>query len=271
MLRITVVGAMGGIAACLISLAAAYRASQEVPEFYRQALTQEADQQQHAGEQLEQSMFELHNEVRQGGEWQATFTDAQINGWLASDLREKFPSMLPKGVQDPRVMIDSEQAHIACRYETSKISTIVSLGLEIELTEEPNVVAVRVQKANAGLLPLPLKKFLDRITATARKADVPVRWEQTEGEPVALVTIPSEHEDYKYRCVFVDRIELRDGEIFLSGRTEQAPPVGSTAQADRREQPGRGAEQVAAERVARAAVLSLVHLSGSGAASVHQR
>ena len=201
------------------SLYMAYRATQQVPEFYDHAIEVEPTVQQEAGYMLEQNVLELHNEVRQSGRWEAVFTDQQINGWLAFDLPEKFPDVLPAGVGDPRVAIDATRAQIACRYESKRFRSVVSLDLEIDLTDQPNVLAVRIRRARAGLLPLPLKRFLDEISAQANLANVVVRWSQADGDPVALITIPTRHEQYPRRELYLEKVELRDGEVYLSGRT----------------------------------------------------
>ena len=196
-----------------------YRATQQVPDFYDEAIRLEPQVQQEAGDALEQHVLQLHNEVRQSGRWEAVFTDQQINGWLAYDLPRKFTEALPPGVSEPRVVIDSSQARIACRYESKRFRSVISLDLEIHLTEEPNVLAVRIHQARAGLLPLPLKRFLDEISAKAGTADVVVRWSQVEGDPVALVTVPTRHELYPRREVHLETVELRDGEVYVAGRS----------------------------------------------------
>ena len=80
---------------------------------------------------------------------------------------------------------------IAFQYESDQLSTIVSLSLEIGLADEPNTVAIRVRKAQAGWIPIPLKDFLDHISEAARRADILLRWAQQDGDPVALITIPT--------------------------------------------------------------------------------
>ena len=72
-----------------------------VPDFYAQAIAMPAATQQAAGEALERNVLALHNEVRDGGQWSAVFTDEQINGWLAADLPEKFPHALAAGHARP--------------------------------------------------------------------------------------------------------------------------------------------------------------------------
>jgi hypothetical protein len=206
-----------------------WRATQQVPEFYEVAIKKEPVRLAKQGEVLEQKVLELHNEVRHPGRWETTFTDEQINGWLAVDLPEKFPRALPKGVTEPRVAIQPEKAQVACRYQTTKVKTVFSMGVEISLTDEPNVVAVRIRKAQAGLMPIPLHQILQHATRYAHKSEVPLRWVQQDGDPVALVTVPSEHEDFVHHKIRIETVELREGSVYLAGRTEDsefaAPPV----------------------------------------------
>jgi hypothetical protein len=216
-------------AVILSGLMGAFRAAQHKPEFYQRALQMEPSLQQEAGEQLERNVLELHNQFRKAGTWEATFTDEQLNGWLSRDLESKFPELLPVGVSAPRIALESRQIRIACRYETPKINTVVSLALEVHLTDEPNVVAIRVRKARAGALPLPLKGFLDRITDVAMQSGLVLRWAQEEGDPVALFKIPSDHEDYIAEGIFLETLDLRDGEIQLAGRSGDEREIHRTA------------------------------------------
>lgn len=195
-------------------------AAQSEPEFYQRALKAQPTGQAEAGDSLERSLLDLHNSVHGGGSWEAVFTEDQINGWLAADLPDKFPRALPPGAEEPRVAIDSQMVHVACRFDNGKVRTVISFGLDVNLTTETNTLAVRVSKLRAGALPVPLKQFLDKISAHAQRANIPLQWSQIDGDPVALVTIPVQHEDYAHREVYLDVIELREGEVYLAGRTE---------------------------------------------------
>lgn len=216
---------IGGCTICLAVFSLVglfvYRAAQAEPEFYQRALTHSApEQQERHGNELEQQLFELHQEAVTSGRWQATFTEDRINGWLASDLPLKFPQVLPIGVKDPRVAINEDRIQAACRYESPRISTVISFELNVELSDEPNTVAVRVSQVRAGRVPIPLKPFLDRIAAVAQTTEIPFRWAETEGDPVAMITIPTQHKDYLHREVHVETVEFREGEVSLSGHTE---------------------------------------------------
>ena len=201
-------------------LLVAYRAAKQEPEFYQQALQVEPETQEEAGDQLEKQVLDLHTEVREEGTWEAVFTDEQINGWLAIDLPEKFPQALPGGVSEPRVAITAEFANVACRFSSSSFSTVISLAVAVHIMDQPNVVAVQIQKIRAGSLPLPtIEQWKERIEQIALKAGVSVRWAKTDGQDVALLKLPMEHRDFKGRQLKLETIELRDGEVYLAGRT----------------------------------------------------
>ncbi len=202
-----------------------YRASQQVPSFYTQALAAQPHLQSAAGDELERNVLQLQNQTQQTGRWQVRFTEQQVNGWLAADLPEKFPGLLPKEVHDPRVAIREDELLVACRYESKKFSAIVSLALDVYLTEEPNWVAVRLRSVQAGVLPLPLNKFMDRIARTASQAGLVLRWAQTEGDPVALIQIPDRHRQHDQHLLLLDVLMLEEEQFLVAGSTCEAPEV----------------------------------------------
>lgn len=200
----------------------AYRATQQAPEFYVRQLELEAFQKR-AGDALEKQALQLNSQIRKSERWQARFTAEDINGWLAVDLPQKFPQALPSDVQSPRVAIDPEMIQLACKVESPRFSSVVSLGLQPYVTSEPNVIALRVKQLAAGSLPLPLSQYMEQITEQCAKSGLPLRWTEEEGDPVALVTLPLEPKDFQDRQVRLEQIELAQGEIILSGTSEPVP------------------------------------------------
>jgi hypothetical protein len=75
------------------------------------------------------------------------------------------------------------------------------------------------------VLPLPLTQVLDGVAEAARRLKLHLAWRQVDGDPVALITIPPtrDREDTEYQ---LEALELREGEIYLSGRTRRAGPSG---------------------------------------------
>ncbi len=212
----------GVVACCLIMLLGvigywAYDASQAAPEFYQQALAIDREVQEAASDEMLHKATRLYNNVRQEGDWEATFTMEQINGWLAVDMQENHPDLLPKYVFEPRIHIDKGGLKLGCRYESKRVSAIFSLNMDMYLAEE-NIIALRIRNAKAGALPLPLDKVLDGVAEGAQRLKLKIEWRTIENDPVAMITIapPGSTDDLK---VTVKKLELREGEVYVAGTT----------------------------------------------------
>ena len=216
LLCLVVIAIMVGLA-----LYSVFRASQSVPEFYTAALELERDVADQAGDELEQQVVELHQELEQGSRWEIVVTAKQVNGWLAADLDQRFPGLLPREVKQPRVAFQDGETHVACRLETPKVNTVLSMALEPYLTETPNELAVRIAHVRAGSVPVPLKGFLDRVSEAAMEAGVPLHWGQEGGDPVAIVQIPQSHEELS-TGVIIDTIRIDDGLLHIAGRSDKS-------------------------------------------------
>ena len=200
-----------------------YRGTQYVPQFYVQALMSDLTPQQQAklGDDFEREALELHNQAMRVGEWEAVFSDEEVNAWLANDLPQNHPRALPSDLGDPRVKITPEEVQVACKYSGERWETVISLSADVYLTDKPNQLAIRVRSVRAGLIPLPLKNLMDRVTDVARRSGLQLVWSQQEGDPVALLQIPSQIDRRTKREVHVETLQLRDGEIYLAGRTDR--------------------------------------------------
>ena len=218
-LRYALVLGVAILAVCVGGIFWAYLATQQVPAFYVAVGNITPSVQAAAGDELERRILSLRNDFQADGFWEATFTEEQLNGWLASDLPEKFGDVLPDGVSDPRISIRDQRLQIACRVENPKFETVVSLSVDLNLTQETNVLAISVRDARAGKLPIPLKGFLDDITNASLEAEIDIRWVHDAGMPVALVPILIQQDKFSANSICLNKIEVRHGEIYLAGRT----------------------------------------------------
>jgi hypothetical protein len=85
-----------------------------------------------------------------------------------------------------------------------------------------DIAAVRFRNARAGAIPIPLSEVVEEVSEGAVKLEIPVRWTEQEGDPVLLVSVAnalSTHEELRR----LEKIELRDGELRLAGKTEPRP------------------------------------------------
>lgn len=198
----------------------ALKKTQEVPDFYLQATALPENNSAEQSRELESEVEELANRVGQLGGWEATFTEEQVNAWLIHQLPLEFASLLPTGVEEPRVAIRDGRVLVAARYKNSRIETVVSFEVHAQLTPEPNVLAVKISQLKAGALPLPLSRFINHISNRAAKSALQIRWDDNEeGDEVALVTVPSEHPSYVRKPVIVESVSILAGMVRLAGHT----------------------------------------------------
>jgi len=196
-----------------------YKGAQQVPEEYRQAVDVEHNALQDGSDEMLRQAAALASDVKKEGQWRALFTARQINGWLAVDLPENHPRTLPETMSDPRVVIKPDCIMLFCRFQRKNLESVLSLTVEPYMAE-PNVLALRIRRVRAGLVPMPLENVLAAVSKAARKAELPLQWRRADGDPVALVTIPQPR-DAQNKVVEIESLRLGEGEVYLSGRTER--------------------------------------------------
>src|SRR5258708_541443 len=130
---------LGGTGAALVFLVC------HEPAFYTRAA---APPGQHrldcSGDCVKEFNGQLINGVLNRRQWDALFTEEQINCYFAEDfLKQNVENPLPQGVSEPRVALDTDGIRLGFRYGTGSWSTVISLDLQIWLVrKEPNVVAL---------------------------------------------------------------------------------------------------------------------------------
>lgn len=209
------------IVACLAAtgIFGFFLALRHVPAFYTELLTSDPKASRTASDQMLRRVGALTSDLQRPGQWQSTFTQDEINGWLAVDLVENHSYALEGGVTSPRVRIRENEIILAFRYSSPVFSGVVTVTLEPYI-ERPNVVAVRFRGARAGMVPLPLQSILDSLSTGLTKSEYRVEWSQSHGDPVALITIPPPRRKND-KPVTLDAIRVLDGKVVLSGTTEK--------------------------------------------------
>ncbi len=207
---------LAGAVVALVGVALGfYMSLRYVPSFYREALQADPQQQTQASEQMVAQAMQLSNRLRYDPRWEAQFTQEQINGWLAVDLPQNHPDLLPPEVKDPRVWITPEGVYLACRYQTKALNTVVHVLVDAYVTED-HQLALHLRHVKAGAVPLPMNEVVETVGQQASRWNITLRWAQKDGTPVALVQIPPLRNN---RRVVIDSIRLEKGKLFLQGRT----------------------------------------------------
>ena len=211
------------VAATLLILAGlglliVWQASKAVPDFYAEALASDPTRQSEASDTMIQKTTLLVSDVQKTGRWEALFSEEEINGWLAVDLEENHRNSLPAEISEPRVAIETGGMQLAFRTRRGHVQTVLSVALDVYLAE-PGVLGVRIRRVRAGMIPLPMGSVLDMIRDMGNRQGLMIRWQQAEGDPVAMVQIEPVAKGDK--TVVIDSLELAGGEIYLSGTTEK--------------------------------------------------
>jgi uncharacterized protein YpmS len=201
----------------------AYHSSQQVPEFYRQALKIEPAKAADRSDRMLQRATALASEVKEKPKWHAVFTADEINGWLAVDLVRNHARSLPPDLHDPRVSIAPGELTVACQVRRGGFKSVLSLTVDAYLSA-PGKIAVEFKRARAGRLPIPLGDVLEQISAAARRATIPIEWGQKDGNPVVVIPLDA-MEDEKNRVIHVEKLTLEQDEIYIAGTTERRTPL----------------------------------------------
>lgn len=215
-----------GLALVLAITGYVYQTLDQTPEFYDLALQVSPTANAEAGDEFESQAIRLQNSLRTTDKrWQAVFTQSQINGWLASDLIEKFPETLPPNIADPRVSFSKGEAieghaKVAFRYRSARLSATVVGAVEVFCTEQPDQIAVKINSLSAGLLPIPVSRVSHRLDDAMQRIGITVEWTEEESVPVALLNFPPDLVRVEGRQVRIDGLLIRDGELIVQGFVE---------------------------------------------------
>ena len=206
------------LAASAVSIGAysLYTAAQQVPEFYSAALEMPPTVAEKACDQFSDQAFALANDIEKEGSWSALFTDEQINGWLATDLVEKHPLLLPQNFAHPRVKLLDDHAQIGVRYTVRGVETVAWMDVDARMTDT-HEIALRFRHIRAGAVPLPLATILDAVNTGAKELDLPLRWTSMDNDPTAVFGLP---QSIEHGLRFeLTKLKIAEGKLFVSGQT----------------------------------------------------
>ncbi|MGI9517966.1 MAG: hypothetical protein ACR2NP_13015 [Pirellulaceae bacterium] len=204
-----------GIGSLLVLLSTRYEPAQ-----YRKWLAVSPEQNAERGLEFERNMVELSNRIRLDQDWTACLTHEQINGWLAADLPQKFPEVLPSTVSEPRVVIRENEIDLVFRIESGRFRGVVTVTGEVFCTDVDNQLAFRIGKVRSGVLPVPMSWWAGQLESSLRTSDILLSWSRIDGDPVAMINLPASFEHGEGTRPTFESIVLRPGQITISGRSQ---------------------------------------------------
>ena len=195
-----------------------YWSSAQVPDFYQEALREQAEpevRQEEAKEFVQRSM-RIVNDVRNHEPlWSQEFSEQQVNAWLAEELHQKYDEWVPDGVSDPRIRFEKNQVELGFHLTLPKWSGIISLKFKPWLMKE-NRLVLELEHARAGLLPIPIDEAITELIQEARKEGWFIEWGQSNGNDALIVYLDRR----KPELPELTTLAVETGIFRIAGKTE---------------------------------------------------
>ena len=187
------------------------------PSFYREMVRLPRAKREAKAKRFVSHSLQLRNDICNEPEWEAVFTDEEVNAWLAEDLVTYFADQLPPEVHEPRVLFEMDRVTLAFVLDDRPVKSVVWVVARPRVPRE-NVLELTIEKIRAGMLPVPADRVLDRIVGVARGQGLDVSWKREGKLPVATIRYtPHEGRD----DVKLERVQIHKGEIRLAGRSDR--------------------------------------------------
>jgi hypothetical protein len=164
-------------------------------------------------------------------QWNARFTEEQINSYLEEDFQRQHASEqpLPEGVSEPRVALDSNRIRLGFRYAVGGWSSVISLDMHVWLVEkETNMVALEFLGMHAGALPISAHTWLERQLDAIRQRNIEASWYRRQGHPVLLLRFQADRSSPTFR---LKELNVQPGTVVISGHSIESPPRDSQSAA----------------------------------------
>ncbi len=196
-------------------------ATAEVPE-YEAAIEATADQVQVEKDRqsFESQITTVANEAAQPNDWQVAITQQEINAWLARLESDEIPEMKEAGLIDPRVLIDADSITFAIRGNVGSTQGVVTTTIKPTVTEGGEL-ALTVLEAKVGKLTLPMAQVLQLVEQTKLKKHLPIRSKQDQDSWTLIINLVQLF-DAEEMIPQLTAINLREGEMLIQGKTEEA-------------------------------------------------
>jgi hypothetical protein len=187
------------------------------PSFYRALASVPREQLEAKAKHFVANSLQLRNDISNEHDWQAVFSDQEVNAWLAEDLVTHFADQIPPEIHEPRIAFGSERITFAFQLDRGPIRTVIWVVAQARVPED-NVLALTLEKIRAGVIPISADRLIGPITNQARERGLDVRWTRENDLPVALIRF---NPDQSGSDVILERLSIRQGQIRLSGRSNR--------------------------------------------------
>lgn len=204
-----------GIGAVLAGalVAAFYYSAHHVPDFYREAL-EDTNVTVASAQEFQERTTVLLERMEESPDWTESFTEQQINSWLAYEFPRLDHDWVPQEVSQPRVRFEAGKILTACRYDGEDYSGVLSLEIRPRVTETRDLV-LEVISAKAGILPIPLDRVLEELPEQNELQGFSMTVAKIDGRDALRIS----HDSGDNPSYELTKIEVEEEQITLSGKS----------------------------------------------------
>ena len=205
------------LAVCLAIPTAVWFSLTHQPTFYRTMKSLPRAQREAKAKHFVANSLQLRNDITNERDWQAVFSDQEVNAWLAEDLVTHFADQIPPEVHEPRFAFEHDRITFAFGYDRGPIRSVIWVVARASVPED-NVLALSIEKVRAGMIPIPVNRIIGPLTDGARERGLDIRWKDGENPPVALIRF---RPDGGGSDVVRQKLTVLQGQIRFSGRADR--------------------------------------------------
>ena len=209
----------------LLTLYALYLSAQRLPRFYRDNLEVAVDIQEMRNKEMLRKVRRLNNDIQKtDAPWEGSFSNDELNGYLAVEVGKETSNLFPKEVRQPRLTVRSRRLDFACRIEEGAVTGVLHLAIDATMME-PNRLTLRLKHAALGRLPIskgyPAKLLLDAL----QKRGHAVTEGTQDGDPTFTISLDLSYG--KDKAIHLESLELLEGGLRISGTTTKRTKSGN--------------------------------------------
>jgi len=201
----------------LLVLYALYLSAQRPPRFYRDGLNVAVDVLQTRNKEMLRKIRLLNNDIQKTDDlWEGSFSNDELNGYLAVEVEKESSNLFPKGVKQPRLTVGDRRLDFACRIEEGSVSGILHLAIDATMVE-PNRLMLRLKHVALGRLPISKERPKRLLLDALQKQGYTVTEGTMDGDPTFTISLDLSYG--KDKAISLESVELLDGGLRISGTT----------------------------------------------------
>jgi hypothetical protein len=189
------------------------------PRFYRSQGHLPAESRREQARQFRNQVFQLRNDIANETEWQAAFSEQEINAWLSEDLLVQFADLLPPQIQEPRIAFEMNRVLLGFQANHLPFRPVVWAVILPAVTEARGLELI-FERVSAGTIPVPAARYQEGLSRAAAELGLELTWREEASGPVATLR---RKEPTAAASIRLSQIQVLPGLLRVTGQSTIDP------------------------------------------------